>query len=117
MPLSRRRPLRFPEPARASPPIGRSRPTPRRSRSEDAASRFLPNETLINSLDEIIRGPWCRVRAVPAGVTSRRGRRLDLIQCQTGLDQVANAIANDGHHVAVLGDVELIAHPTVAGNH
>src|SRR6266496_4285259 len=116
MPLGPRRP-QSPDPAPASPPIRRSRPSPRQSRSEDAASRFLANEALINRLDEIIRAPWCRVRAVPARVTSRRGSRLDLVQCQAGLDQIANAIANDGHHVTVLRDVELVAHATMAGNH
>src|SRR5437667_12518627 len=83
----------------------------RQSSSECALSSFLLREASIYGLDEIVR------RTIALDVSARGRRCLDLFQCHSCFDQISNAVPDDRYHVAILDDVELIAHAAVTGNH
>src|SRR3954453_22435382 len=73
-------------------------------------------EVLEHRLDEAGGGHEAGVRSVVEIVVERRPRRLDLVDRQAALDHVLDAIAHDGHHVAVLEHVGLVANPSVPGD-
>src|ERR671931_1168853 len=70
----------------------------------------------IHRLDEHVRRPRPGFRAVPAIVVERRPRRLDLLQRQTALDHVLDAVPDDRDHVAILEDVGFVAQASMPGD-
>src|SRR5580704_3322639 len=70
----------------------------------------------INRFDEIVGSPGTTVRPVPARIASGRRSGFDLFQRKTLFYQIANAVADDRHHIAIFDDVELIADAAVAWN-
>src|SRR5580658_4070812 len=70
----------------------------------------------VNGFDEIVRGPGAGVGSVAVHVSPGRRGCLYLLQREPLFHQVADAVPDDGHHVAVIHHVELIAEPAVARN-
>src|SRR4030095_13767424 len=62
-----------------------------------------------HSLYELIRRPRARVGAVSSAEALDRIGLSDLLERHTLTDQRLDAIANDGHHVAIVHDVRFVA--------
>src|ERR1700686_2995893 len=77
---------------------------------------LLGAEVLVHRRDEHVRRPETAGRTVSAVVVQRRLGRPDLLPRSAFLDQVLDAIANDGYHVTILEQVGFIAQPAVTGN-
>src|SRR2546428_449177 len=81
-----------------------------------ARSRLLLDEAPVDRLNETVRRPCAGLVAVAPHVSLRRLGSLDLGERSSRFDQIADAIADDRHHVTVLDDVVLIAEMTVPGD-
>src|SRR5206468_7754659 len=79
-------------------------------------SRLLLREAPVYSLDEAIRCPGAAGVAVASHVPLRRLGGLYFGERSSCLDQIADAVSNDRHHVPILDDVVLIAEATVPGD-
>src|SRR5205809_5907403 len=83
----------------------------RETRHGANASSLAP-QVFIGGLDE--RGG--ARRAVARNVFKRRTRRLDLRERHSLLDHGLHAVADDGHHVAILDDLKLVANAAFGGD-
>src|SRR5687767_690764 len=72
-------------------------------------------ERAVNRLDELVRCP-CRVLAESPVVVAAGTRGLDLVQRHPLLGQRRHAVAHDGDHVAVVGNVGRVGHAAVSGD-
>src|SRR5665213_3804366 len=73
------------------------------------APLLLPAQVFIQGFQKFIGGPKPSGRAVDAVVIQGQLGILHLLQGQASLDGILYAIAHDGRHVAVIGDVGGIA--------
>src|SRR5712691_9396595 len=78
--------------------------------------RGLRAQLSVDLVDEHVRRPRARRRAVVAVVVERRMHRLDLIERLALLEAEGDAVADDRRHVAVLDDVALVQDAAVAGD-
>src|SRR5690242_839048 len=79
---------------------------PIRPPGSDSRPGLLLREAPIHRFDELIRRPDA-IGAVASGVTLRGSCGVHLLERASGVDQLANAVADDGEHVSVFDDVEL----------
>src|SRR5579863_10234623 len=91
-------------------PCAWSEPNMPAAASKTAGILLFLAKALVDSLDKGVPLSVARI------VVERRLGRDHLLEGLVLLDQVLNTVANDGHHVAVVGDIGGIAQPPVPGN-
>src|SRR5712664_2701687 len=86
------------------------------TRAPSARLMFLA-EASIHRLDEHIRRPGARVRAISRIVVPGRMGGFHLLQRHTFLNQILYAVANNDHHFLVIDNGGLVAQPSMPPNH
>src|SRR5437867_4687548 len=76
-------------------------------------SGVLRRKALVHGFDEHFGCPG-RISAETRVVIARHSRGLDLVDRKSFRDHRPHAVANDRHHVAIVGDIGRVGEPAVA---